>query len=68
MKSHGAYVDDSRFKRPFCLAPVSFWLPSRSLVAYHMERGGMLLHDAVGVNCKTGAATENQGTSAKYMG
>ena len=26
-----------------------------ALVAYHLERGGMPLHDAVGVNCKKGA-------------
>ena len=24
----------------------------------HMERGGMLLHDVVGINCKKGATTE----------
>ena len=27
---------------------------------YHKERGGMPLHDAVGINCKKGATTENQ--------
>ena len=32
----------------------SFRQPSLALVAYHLERGGMQLHDAVGVNCKTG--------------
>ena len=35
---------------------------------YHMERGGMLLHDAVGINCKKGATTENQGSGVKYLG
>ena len=35
---------------------------------YHMERGGMRLHDAVGINCKNGAITENQGSAVKYMG
>ena len=36
----------------------SFGPPSLSLVAYYLERGGMPLHgDAVGVNCKKGAAT-----------
>ena len=34
---------------------------------YHLERGGMLIHDAVGVNCKKSATTENQGVGAKYM-
>ena len=33
-----------------------------------MERGGMPLH-AVGINCKKGATTENQGSGGvKYMG
>ena len=33
-----------------------------------MERGGMPLHDAVGINCKKGATTKNQGSDVKYMG
>ena len=33
-----------------------------------MERGGMPLHDAVGINCKKGATNENQGLAVKYMG
>ena len=28
---------------------------------YHLEMGGMLLHDAVEINCKKGTTTENQG-------
>ena len=35
---------------------------------YHMDRGGMPLHDAVGINCKNGSTTENQGSGVKYMG
>ena len=35
---------------------------------YHMERGGMPLHDAVGKNCKKGATTENQDSAVKSMG
>ena len=35
---------------------------------YHMERGGMPLHDVVGINCKKGATNENQGSVVKYMG
>ena len=46
------------FMRPFCLA-----LCSRAL-----ERGGIPLHDAVGINCKKGATTEHQGACVKYMG
>ena len=36
--------------------------------AYHIERGGIPLHDAVGINCKKGATTKNQGSAVKYMG
>ena len=28
----------------------------------------MPLHDAVGINCKNGATTENPGSGVKYMG
>ena len=35
---------------------------------YHMERGGMPLHDAVGINCQKCATTENQDLAVKYMG
>ena len=28
----------------------------------------MPLHDAVGINCKKGETTENQGSAVKYMG
>ena len=28
----------------------------------------MPLHDAVGINCEKGAASENQGAGVKYMG
>ena len=28
----------------------------------------MPLHDVVGINCKKGATTENQGSAVKYMG
>ena len=42
----------------FFLVIVFFIPTSRDLVAYHLERGGMLLHDAVGANCKIGATTD----------
>ena len=32
----------------------SFTPPSRALMSYQSERGGMPLHDAVGVNCNKG--------------
>ena len=34
---------------------------------YHLEGGGMPLHDAVGINSQKGATTENQGSGVKYM-
>ena len=34
---------------------------------YHLGRDGMPLHDVVGVNCKKGATTENQGADVKYV-
>ena len=54
------------FKRPFLLGTV-FWTAFPCCGGYHMERGGMPLHDAVGINCKKGATTENQVSSVKYM-
>ena len=33
---------------------------------YHLERGGMPLHDAVGIKCKK--CTTTQGAGFKYMG
>ena len=30
-----------------------------------LSDGGMPLHDAVGINCKKGATTENQGSGVK---
>ena len=41
-------------------------LPSSG--GYHMERGGMPLHDAVGINCKKGATTENRDSAVECMG
>ena len=46
----------------FCLA-----LPC-SGGGYHLERGGMPLRAAVGINCKNGTTTEYLGTDVKYMG
>ena len=40
------------FRRPFLLGPVFFWTALPCSISYHMERGGMSLHDAVGINCK----------------
>ena len=38
------------------------------LCGSHMERGGMPLHDVVGINCKKGVTTEHQDSAVKYMG
>ena len=54
--------------RPFLFGPVFFWTALPCSGGYHMERGGMPLHDVVGINSKKGATTENQGSGVKYMG
>ena len=56
------------FTWPFLLGAVFFRTALPCSVGYHMERGGMPLHDAVGINCKKGATTENQGSGVEYMG
>ena len=45
--------------RLFLLGPVFFRTALPCSGGYHMERGGMPLHDAVGINCKKGTTTEN---------
>ena len=52
----------------FLLSTVFFRTALPCSGGYQMERGGMPLHDAVGVNCKKEATTENQGSCVKYMG
>ena len=47
------------------LGPLFFRTALPCSGGYHMERGGMPLHDAVGINCKKGATTENQGSGVK---
>ena len=56
------------FTRPFLLGPVFFRTSLPCSGGYHLERGGMPLHDAVGINCKKGATTEYQIVDIKYMG
>ena len=62
MESPGAYVDD--LSRHFSMALLSIGPPSHALMDYHLERGGMQLHNAVGVNCTKSATTENHGAGA----
>ena len=56
------------FTRLFSLGPVFFRTALPCSGGYHLERGGMPLHDAVGINCKKDATTENQGAGVKCMG
>ena len=65
VESPGTYVT---LIRKFLLGPVFFRISLPYSGGYHLDRGGMPLHDAVGVNCKKDATTENQGADVKYMG
>ena len=56
------------FTWPFLLGTVFFRTALPCSGGYHMESGGMQLHDAVGIDCKKGATTENQSSGVKYMG
>ena len=56
------------FTPPFLLGPVFFRTALLCSGGFHLQRGGMPLHDAVVVNCKKGAATETQLAGVKYMG
>ena len=47
---------------------VLFWSALPCSGGHHLERGGMPLHDAVGIHCKNCATTEYQGTDVMYMG
>ena len=54
--------------QPYLLDTVFFRTALPCSGGYRMERGGMPLHDAVGINCEKGANTENQDSAVKYMG
>ena len=60
VKSPATYVLDS-FTRLFLLGPAFFRTVLPCSGGCHVERGGMPLHDAIGINCKNGATTENKG-------
>ena len=53
--------------RPSLLDTVFFRTSLPGSGGYHMERIGMQLHDAVGINGKRGVTTENQDSAVKYM-
>ena len=56
------------FMRQFLFGLVFFRTSLPCSFGYHLERGGMPLHDAVGINREKGATTENQDADVKYMG
>ena len=56
------------FTLPFLLDTVFFRTALPCSGGYHEERGGIPLHDAIGINCKKASTTENQGSGVKYMG
>ena len=56
------------FMRPYLLGHVFFRTALLCSGGYHLEMGGMPLHNVVGINSKNGATTENQGAGVKYMG
>ena len=56
------------FTLPFLFGTVFFRTALLCSGGYHMERGLMPLHDAIGVNSKKDETTENQGSSVNYMG
>ena len=57
-----------RLTRPSLFGTVFFRTALPCSGGYDMERGGMPLHDVVGINCKKDATTENQDSAVKYMG
>ena len=64
--SPGTYVTERVSRGHFFRLWVRTTLPcSRD---YHLERGEIPVHDAVGINCKNGTTNENQDAHVKYMG
>ena len=67
VESSGTYVTKSVSHGHFWL-PVFFRTALPCSGGYHLERGGMPLHVAVGINFENCATTENQGAGVKYVG
>ena len=55
------------FARPFLIGNPFFRTALPYSGGYHLERGGMPLHDGVGINCERGATTENHGAGVLYI-
>ena len=66
VESLGTYVAEWFSHGYFCLALCSFGPPSRAQVGITWRE--LPFHDAVRINCKNGATTENQGAEVKNMG
>ena len=56
------------FRPPFLLGSVFIRTAFPFSSGFHLERGGMPVHDAVGINYKKGPTTGYQGEDVKYMG
>ena len=67
VESPGTYVTECVLRGRFCLA-LFFRTTHPCSGGYHMEMGGMPLHDALGINYKNAATTEYQGADVAYMG
>ena len=60
VESPGTYVIERVSRCHFCFRTA---LPCSG--DYHMKRVGLPLHDVIGINCKKGSTTENQGSAVK---
>ena len=56
------------FTRPVLLGPVFLRTALPCSGGSHLERGGMLLHDAVGIKSKKDVITKYRGAGVNYMG
>ena len=57
-----------KFQEEILLTTVFFRTTLPCSGGCHLERGGMPLYFADGINCEKGATTENQGAGVNYMG
>ena len=58
----------NEFHSAFLLGTVIFRTALPCSGGYQIERGGMPLHDAVGINCKNGETTDKCQVYHMYMG
>ena len=69
VESPGTYsMKLNEFHSDIFAGPVFFQTALPCSGFYHLGRGVMRLHDAVGINCEKGVTTENQGADVEYMG